>query len=354
MEPSILHVDGGRYWGGGQNQVRLLMRELARAGVRQLCLCPEGSPLQDRLRAEGLPVAAIHWRRGSDPAAFLAIARHLGGWDLIHCHDAHALQLALLPARLAGRPIIGVRRVCFRTRRLKWNLATRVVAISGPVRRTLVESGVREGRIRTIYSGVDLEELAVLPAAEPSLRGQLGLAPEVFLAGNIGTLLEFKNQVLIPAAAAAAPAVQWVIIGEGPERGRIEAAIASHEVAERVHLTGRLPDARRYLSELDVFVFTSNDEALGTSLLDAMGRGIPVVAAADAGPAEVLKPVHADTGASLYRPDDPGALAAAVERVRGDTALAERMVARQRERLQDYRIQKTAAAVLDLYREIAR
>jgi glycosyltransferase involved in cell wall biosynthesis len=351
----VLHIDGGRRWGGGQNQVRLLVRELARAAdIAQLCLCPAGSPLAERLRAEDLPVEPIRWRRGTDLHAFRAIARRVRAFDVIHCHDAHAFQLALLPARLGRRPILAARRVCFDTRPAKWNQATHVIAISGAVRQVLLDSGVRPAKIRTISSGIDPAEVRGLPPLDPPLRARLGVPADAFLAGNVGTLLEYKQQTLIPEAAAQVPGVAWAIVGEGPWRGAIEHAIEANGAAARVHLAGNVPDARRCLRELDVFVFTSRGEALGTSVLDAMAAGVPVVAADDAGPAEVLRPVHADTASSLYPAGDAATLAALVRRLRAEPAQRTRMVALQSERLRDYEVARTAELTLALYREVAQ
>src|SRR4051812_20204786 len=73
--PSVLHVDGGHGWSDGQNQVRLLIRELQAMGLRQQCICPKGSALEERLRGEGLPVSSAPWRTDTDPRALFAIAR---------------------------------------------------------------------------------------------------------------------------------------------------------------------------------------------------------------------------------------------------------------------------------------
>jgi L-malate glycosyltransferase len=352
----VVHIDGGRIrWAGGQNQVRLLMRELARGDVvDQLCLCPVGSPLEQRLTEEGLPVRGIVWRRGTDLKALRAIAAGIRGADIIHCHDAHALQLTILPALLRRRPIVAARRSNFRTHALKWNRATRVVAISHAVETLLLESGVRPDRIRVIPSGIDPGEVAALSPFEPPLRAALGIAADAFLAGNVATLVEYKGQVLIPEVAARVPGVTWAIVGEGPQRGAIEDAIVQHGVGAAVRLAGHLPDARRCLRELDLFVFTSRGEALGTSVLDAMAAGVPVVAADDAGPAEVLRPVHARTGTSLYPPGDAAALAALVRRLRDDGTQRARMKAAQAERLKDYTVARTAEATLAVYAEVMR
>ena len=352
--PSVLHIDGGHGWAGGQNQVRLLMRELQMMGMRQLCICPKDSPLQQRLELEGLPVHGIKWRGGADPRAVLSIARHMGAYHVAHCHDAHALQTAIIPAMAAGTRIVATRRVCFDTNALKWNRARRVIAISAAVRETLLNAGVKHEKIRLIYSGIDVQEVRALAAANPTLRSRVKLASNEFVAGNIGSLVGYKSQVLMTAAAALAPSVKWVMIGEGRERASIENAVAARGVSNNVILAGDIPDARRSLREMDVFVFPSVGEALGTSVLDAMAAGIPVIAAESAGPAEVLGPVHDETGSSLFPPGDAERLASLVMRVRDNLALRDAMVVAQNRRIEDFRSERTAMLTLDVYREVLR
>ena len=350
----VLHVDGGRDWGGGQNQVRLLVRALQERGVEQLCLCPAGSELDVRLRAESLPVEPIRWTSGNDPRAIRHIFRSAAGCDLIHAHDAHGVQASILPAWLRRRPLVASRRTLFRTRPVKWNRARRVIAVSEAVAERLRASGVHPERIRVIPSAIDADEVVGLPPASPTLRERLMLPATAFLVGNVGALIELKRQALIPRIAARLRDVYWVIIGEGPARGAIDAAIVAHGVTQTVRMPGRLPDARRYIQELDAFVFPSVDEALGTSVLDAMARGVPVVAAQSAGPAEVLAPVHAETGVGLFPPDDADVAAAHIARIRAEPELRRRIVELQLARIQDFRIEALTDAVQAVYAEVVK
>jgi len=351
----VLHLDAGHQWGGGQNQARLLMRGLAARGGRQLMLCPSGSPTEERLRSEGLPVEGISWSGPADPRALWAVGRNIGSFGVVHCHDAHSLQVALLPARMAGVPVVASRRVHYATSPGKWNRADAIVAISGTVAGALVESGIDAERIHLVPSGIDVEEVRALPLLDPPLRSRLHLEPGAFVAGNIGHLHPYKGQGVIPAAAALAPGVVWAIVGEGPERGRLEGLIQGEGVADRVHLTGAIRDARRLLQELDLFVFPSTDEALGTSLLDAMAAGLPVVAADAAGPREVLGPLrNGPAGGGLVAPGDPAALAARVLELRDDPALRSALVAAQRERLRDFEAAATVEGNLEVYRWLER
>ena len=63
----VLQVDAGREWRGGQNQVRLLCRELQRAGLDVLLATKRDGPLARRAQAEGIPTHGVRWRFSLDP-----------------------------------------------------------------------------------------------------------------------------------------------------------------------------------------------------------------------------------------------------------------------------------------------
>ncbi|MGQ0560467.1 MAG: glycosyltransferase [Gemmatimonadota bacterium] len=348
---SVVHVSSNRSWGGGENQVRLLMRELAARDVRQLCVCPAGSPLSERLGRLNLPVKPITWATSSDPRALFAIARTIRDFDIAHCHDAAALQLALLPAKLRGVRMVGSRRVRFKTSALKWNRADRVIAVSQTVRSELLKSGVRPEQIVVIHSGSDLEESRSVQPLRPSFRERLGIPADAFVAGSAAAFHAPKNLTLIPEAAAQLPAVHWLIAGDGPERARIEAAIAQHGVRERVHLLGWLEDARPMLKELDAYVSTSLDDGLGNSITESLALRVPVIAAAAGGPEEIMRPIEEQTHAVLFEPRAAQALARKINQLR-DLEVRAAVIAAQDQRFATFAIARTASRTLDLYREL--
>lgn len=350
--PAVLHVSSNRAWGGGENQVRLLMRELAKRNVQQLCVCPAHSPLAQRLKNLNLPVMPVKWRSGSDPRAFLSLASVIKHFDIVHCHDAAALQLALIPARLRRVRIVASRRVRFKTSALKWNRADIVIAVSQTVRDTLLESGVDDARIRVIHSGTDREETRAVPLLKPTLRARFNLSADTFVAGNAAAFYPAKAQVLIPEAAALLPDVHWFIAGDGPERSNIEAAIARNHVQDRVHLLGWLADARPMLRELDVYVSTSTDDGLGNSITESLALRIPVLVADAGGPAEIMRPVQERAGPVIFPPRDAQALARAIETLR-DAALRRRISEAQDDRFAAFDIQRTADMTLAAYRELS-
>ena len=351
--PSVLHLDSNPSWGGGQNQIRLLMRELARAGITQLCICPRNSPLAKRLRDEQLPVLPIDWQGGADVRAMWRIFRALPAFDVVHCHDAHALQIALLPARLRRKQLVAARRVPFKTNPLKWNRADAIVAVSAHVRENLLRDGVKPDRIHVIHSGTDRDETRAVEPLSPHMRERHGISQTDFVVASAASLVPVKGQMIIPEAAELLPDVHWFIAGDGPMRTRLAAAIKEKGVADRVHLLGWLPDARRLFHEIDVYLSASTEDGLGNSITESLALRIPVVSADGGGGAEIMRPVHTQTGAALYEANNAHALAAAITRLR-DPATRQRVIEAQNARFPDFDIHRTAAQTLELYHQLMR
>jgi glycosyltransferase involved in cell wall biosynthesis len=111
----------------------------------------------------------------------------------------------------------------------------------------------------------------------------------------VGRLVPYKGaDMLIEAVAplAAAGRVTVEIVGDGPERPRLEAQIARHGLGGAVTLVGKVPHAQvqRHLSEADLFTFPSIREFGGAVILEAMAVGLVPMAVAYGGPAELMTP----------------------------------------------------------------
>jgi glycosyltransferase involved in cell wall biosynthesis len=299
----VLHVDSGREFRGGQNQVRLLARELAREpGVEQRLVTRRGSELARRATAEGVAVREIPWVLGLDPRAWWRLVVEALAWppDLIHAHNNHAVTLAVWARRfleLAGSAprVVATRRVVFPVRsRSSLHQADVVVAVSAAVQSTLVAAGFPPGEIVVVHDGIDPDE--VRRAAGPSfgIRATLGLPAGTPVAVNIAALEPAKDQrTLIHAARAARgsrPDLHWVIAGDGPERRALTVEVEKLNLADRVHLLGHVAQADALLRESDILVMSSRAEGLGSVVLHALALGKPVVSTAGGGLAEIVPP----------------------------------------------------------------
>ena len=353
MTPGVLHVASGREWRGGQRQVWLLARELARLGLPQRVVTGAGSELAHRLEASGVPVRAVRWRAGLDPRVVPALrAETRSGPSLIHAHDAHALALAALASWGRSIPLVVTRRVDFPLRRPgPWRRAGRVIAVSEAVARVLRTDGIDPGRIVVVRSGVDLE--AAVAAAPIGLRARLGIPADAILAAHLGALVPHKDQATLLRAAALlrerCPTLSWVVAGEGELRPELTSLLEELGLGDRVHLVGQVSEPLGLLAEADLFVMSSRQEGLGTAVLDAMARGIPVASTDAGGLPEMLA-----GGAGVLVPaGNPSALADAVERLAGSPALRQEIGARARAVARRFSARRMAEEVLTVYRSCA-
>jgi glycosyltransferase involved in cell wall biosynthesis len=292
----VLQVDAGREWRGGQNQVRLLTRELAREPSLDLLLVTKrGGTLARRAASEGVAVRGVPWSLSVDPRAWWAIrslVRTLRP-DVVHVHDSHSLSLSRSAS--PGAILIAHRRVDFHIRPgSNWFKADRIVAVSEAVRRVLSHDGLRPESIAVIPDGIDPAEIRANAIHRLDIRSRLGLPPTTPLAVNVAALVDHKDQrTLIRAAAEARarrPDLHWAIAGEGELRHRLEREIAQAGLGDRVHLLGYITEVDALIWEADVFVMSSKEEGLGSVILHALALGKPVAATGAGGIPEVLPP----------------------------------------------------------------
>lgn len=305
----VLEVDAGREWRGGQNQVRLLCRELGRVPDLTLRLVTaRGSELARRAAAEGATVREATWGPSLDPRACARVTAEIAAFrpDIVHAHNSHALVVALWARALAGLRLragggraprlVATRRVVFSIRRRfgrsPLHRVDRVIAISEAVKAALVADGLPLARIAVVPSGIDPDEVRRAAAAPFHLRHRLGLPPETPLAVNVAALAPEKDQhTLIRAARdalALRPDLHWVVVGEGELRPTLEAEIAALGVGHRVHLLGYVEQADPLIREAQVVVMSSRQEGLGSVVLHALALEQPVVATSGGGLPEIV------------------------------------------------------------------
>jgi glycosyltransferase involved in cell wall biosynthesis len=319
----VLHVDTAAGWRGGQNQVLLTAAGMAQRGLRTALACRRRGALIARAEAAGLAVHGIGFRGDLWPPAVIGLARLLRRerFRVLVLHDPHAVSAALVAARLAGpRPLLAVRRVDFPLAsplsRRKYAACDRVVVVSRAIGRVVEEGGVPAARLRLVYEGV--------PDRSPAAGGddalaELGIPKGAPVVGNVAALTGHKDHATLVDAMALLrrrrPETRLVIAGEGPLRGALEAQVRERGLGGGVVFAGFRRDLDRLMPAFSLFCLSSHLEGLGTSLLDAMAFGLPVVATAAGGiPEAVLDGV---TG-RLVPPREPEALASALAEVLAD------------------------------------
>ncbi len=330
----ILLLSSERGWGGGEEQLRLLADGLAERGHNVTIGCRSGSQILRRSLEAGRSAFALP----GHPRGLLAIwhtRKYLAREqpDVIHANDAHAATLmhwATLGNRRVAR--IASRRVVFPIRSPQRYVrgADLVLCVSRAIAAVAEASGIPTGHLRVVYDGIDLARMASGDAARG--RASLGLDDDVPLLLVVASLVECKGHryliEALPAVLREVPKLQVVFSGEGQQRVALTALLAEQKLSEVVQLVGFRSDVPDLMQASDLFVLPSLDEGLGTSAIDALVAGKPVVATTAGGLPEVLGNSASDTKHGwLVPPRDPMALAKAIVEALTDPIAASRLTA---------------------------
>lgn len=314
----ILHINTSREWRGGEQQLFYLAQGLAAEKISQSIIGQPGSPLEERCLAEGLPFFPVLMRNELDFRAIRTIRQFClaSQITLIHTHTGHAHTLALLAkSKTLKIPLVVSRRVDFKPGNglfSKWKYRHKAIDYFLPVSQKILSimlaSGISPEKLITVYSGIDLKRFTKLPSAE-SLREEFGLSKKMVIIGNIAALVDHKDQeTLLRAIQKVNSDVPFklLIVGEGRLEKKLKALSKELGLDERVLFTGYRTEIPELLSLFDIFTLTSKEEGLGTSVLDAMAAGLPIIATKGGGIAEMLT---SEKGALLSDVGDTDALA---------------------------------------------
>ena len=299
----ILHIDEQLGWRGGEQQASWLIQGLcARGHEVHIAARPAGKFLgaaHGGVSVSRLPVG-LRSEFGLFSAWRIAQYARRNRIDVFHAHTSHAHTIALLARAFAGQgKVVVSRRVSFPPKhgplnRWKYRTPDRIVCVSKHVAEVLAANGVPAQILATVHSSVDMERLDVPPLS----RESLGIPEDRPLIVNAGALVGHKDHFnLLEAFAAIRPAfptARLVIAGEGPLRGEIETRIRTLGLQDVVVLLGHRTDAPALIRAGDLYVSSSWSEGLGTSVLEALACGTPVVAAEAGGAAEMV--ISGETG----------------------------------------------------------
>jgi glycosyltransferase involved in cell wall biosynthesis len=332
-----LHVDLGRKWRGGQHQALLLALGLRGRGHEVEIFAAGDSPLACRVRNAGIPVRATAAGASRLRAAWdLRRLLRRCWYDVIHCHDAHGLAAAWLAGAHEQASVVAARRVAYPLSRRFWGLARyrrarRIVAVSQYVGQSVLACGLPPEKVAVVYDGVEAPPL-VSNRDKIEARRELGLDPGVPLLGCVGYLLPEKGQDrlirALPLIIQRHPGCRLLLAGDGPCRSRLQRIARALGVQDSVLFAGHVEDVSRVYRALDVFLFPSLAEPLGSSLLAAMAHGLPVVAISSGAVPEIISDQY---NGLLAAEPEPAQIAASALRLLEERALAARLGAAARE-----------------------
>ncbi len=366
----VLMVDSEMTWRGGQAQVELLIKGLLDRGIPVALAAAPDAAIARRATEIGVACLPLRISGGLDLSAAWALKRILerDRFDIVHCHSSHAHGIGMMATRALGarwrrgnhrRPRLVVsRRLDVPVGRiglsaLKYRHGVDgFLAISEGVRDVLVRGGVNPARIELVPDGIDFAKFDDI-GDTGYLRDEFELGERTALIGNVAALTPDKSQVDFIRAAKLIreriPDAKFLIVGEGELRRKLESLIADLGLEKDVVLTGFRRDVLGILSLFRCFVLSSHLEGLCTSIMDAQGLGIPVVATRTGGVTDLVK--DGETGL-LVMPRRPDCIAEAVVRMLDDDELRKKCVQGARDRVKAYDYRWMVQGTVDAYHRV--
>lgn len=357
----VLHISSPKSWRGGEQQLIYLAEELSREGVEQLIMCPFNSAVHKHCLKKHIPHITYFKGFSGNPMVAFRVAHvcKREGIDLIHVHDSHAHNFAVLSSVLAKNPtpIVVSRRVDFPIQdhsfsRYKYNhpKIVKILCVSEAIKKVMLPFIDDAQKLEVVYSGIDLEKFEGIEP-DRDLKNLLGITEDIPLIGNVAALAPHKDYFTFVDTAKrlidSGFKAHFIALGEGPSRNEIEDYIATQSMSKHISLLGFRTDVLALLAALDVFLITSETEGLGTSILDALALKVPVVATAAGGIVEVI---HHEKNGLLCPIKDPESLANACLRILSDVRLRESCKKEGLKVVQKFSKSNTAKSTLLIYK----
>lgn len=198
----------------------------------------------------------------------------------------------------------------------RWSLpsADHVITVCQSFAKDLADAGVHAERISVQHNSVRLPPPAS-PEEVKALKRRFGIAEDERVVLAIGRLSQEKGHLdLISAFARLSNShpglvAKLVIVGDGPERNKLEAAVSSLGLTERVIFAGHINNVRVFYAAADLLALPSHTEGSPNVVLEAMAAGVPIVATTVGGVPEILED---GKSALLVPPSDPTTMAMAI------------------------------------------
>jgi glycosyltransferase involved in cell wall biosynthesis len=307
-------------WHGGEEQARLLAVGLRGAGHRCAILARRGGAFVRRMIESGFEVLEFA-ANGRSPWALWQIRRRLRRIrpDVLHYNDSHAITsagLASLGEKIPAR--IAARRVIFDVRRpIRYRmLCDRVICVSRPAADVCLRCGIPRRMLRVVHDGVDPARIA--SGCRGRGRRALEAADDDKLLVCVAQLGDPKGHAFLldamPAVLQQEPQAVLILAGDGELRGELEGRARRLGIERHVRFLGYRHDVPDLIHAADLFVFPSHMEGMGSTLIDVMLAGIPIVTTTAGGIPDITgsDDPRVEPTAWAVPPRSPPALAAAI------------------------------------------
>lgn len=302
LRPVILHTEWSSGWGGQEIRIVAEMRAFRSRGYPMQLACRDGSRIAAEAAQAGFTVHRLAFRGPLDAFTIGRLMRLIAQQrvDVIHTHSSIDSWCGGIAGRLKGIKVVRSRHLAsevapgLNAKILYGLLPDRVISSGRHIRdRLLALTQGDPASHASVPAGADASRFHPGVDAQP-VRRELSLAASDQVVGIVAVLRSWKgHDILLQACAGAVselPGLKLLIVGEGPQRARIEELIALHGLGARVILTGHRADVPALMKAMHVCVLPSlKNEATSQVMPQAMLVGTPVICSSAGGLTEVVQ-----------------------------------------------------------------
>lgn len=364
----VLHVIGGGEVGGAEELVLALMKLLDpnKYEPHLLCLCT--GRFAALAGEQGFKAGTISMKHRLDLSTIEPLQEYMQSnrINIVHTHGVRANLVARIAARKQGIPIVttvhSVLRYDYDTlikagfarclTMLTNKYTDKFIAISRAIADEIQGMRVPAEKIAVIHNGLDISKFNQ-PRDPGELKSELGLDPEKPVITMIARLHPVKgHEYFLKAARKVIDTglkAQFLIIGEGIQRRKIEEQVKKLKLANVVKMPGYYSPIEDIYALSNVVCVPSLMEGLGLVILEAMYFNVPVVASNIGGIPEIVQ--HRVNGL-LVAPRDDKALAYEIMNILIDSDLAGFLKKGGQKTIKEFTREKMARQVENIYEEL--
>jgi glycosyltransferase involved in cell wall biosynthesis len=349
--------------GGAERAVYQLIRGQLETGINaNVLICNSLGYYGERVRDAGAKVISLGMRSTFDALRLSAFKQALVPFDLVHFHSCEPLLMNAVPRNREKRLVYTHRGGAFEYPWIKPKL--RMWACKGPIRSRFfaVSGNTRQGanaaaklfgldpeKVKVTYNGIEFGLIRPsLPKLEVLSRIKANTENKIIIATS-ANLRPWKRIDYLLRAIKAVDHSQLLtlIIGDGPDKQRLETMTRDLKLEREVLFVGKQSNVFDYLQLADIFVLPSNSaESFGNSAIEAMAMGIPTIVMKDGG--GLVE--HIDDGASGFIADDEADLQCKLSSLIESESLRKSLgAAGERSVKQKYSVKNMIASYSDLY-----
>lgn len=298
----ILQLSSEKSWRGGEQQIAYLILYLKAQNIDVVVCSRKNSAFSSWCRENSISNYDLGFKNGVDIETALRIKRiaKREGVDIVNTHSGKSHSLAYLAVIFGMKaPLVAHRRVDVALKSSGFSLAKynhksvkRIICVSNAIS-TLVKKVVpNDEKVVTVYSGIDPGRFSF---AGPTgyLHEEFGIDRNKRLVANISALAPHKDYKTFLYTALrvkeARSDCHFLIVGDGELRSEMEVLAKTLNLTDTVTFTGFRNDIALLFRELTLFLITSDTEGLGTTVIDSLCNGIPVIATEAGGIPELVR-----------------------------------------------------------------